>query len=412
MKSKRIAIVGAGPIGLEAALYAAQLGYQVDVFEKGQVGSHLIEWGHVTLFSSWEMNHTSLGLALLKNHCPTFHEPSPNAYLTGTEHLDTYLRPLSQLPQISTRIHGGLRVEAIGRQQLLKGDLVGDLSRSNNPFRILTSDLHGIEKMYKADIVIDASGVYDSHNWLGEGGIPAIGERRNRDLIDYKLPDVYGKDRSRFAGRKTLLVGSGFSAATTACDFQNLIREEPKTTLVWATQSERSLPIPEIEEDPLPNRKHLTETANALAENSSSQIEFRNRTNIVAITWSDSTEKFQVKLKKRTTFEIITVDRIIANVGYRPDNSIYRELQVHECYATSGPMKLAAALLGSASGDCLAQTSMGANTLRNPEPNFFIIGNKSYGRNSTFLLRVGFSQIVEVFSLITGDPNLNLYQGR
>jgi hypothetical protein len=67
-------------------------------------------------------------------------------------------------------------------------------------------------------------------------------------------------------------------------------------------------------------------------------------------------------------------------------------------------MNLSAALLGaSASADCLDQKSLGADTLKNPEPNFFIIGNKSYGRNPTFLINVGLNQIEEVFSLITDD---------
>ena len=69
----------------------------------------------------------------------------------------------------------------------------------------------------------------------------------------------------------------------------------------------------------------------------------------------------------------------------------------HECYATSGPMKLAAALLGSDAADCLAQESHGVDTLKNPEPNFFLLGDKSYGRNNTFLLRVGWQQVEEVF---------------
>ena len=73
---------------------------------------------------------------------------------------------------------------------------------------------------------------------------------------------------------------------------------------------------------------------------------------------------------------------------------------MHECYATSGPMKLAAALLGEGSADCLAQTSHGADTLVNPEPGFFILGSKSYGRNTTFLLRVGWDQVEEVFGLL------------
>ena len=86
------------------------------------------------------------------------------------------------------------------------------------------------------------------------------------------------------------------------------------------------------------------------------------------------------------------------------DFTIYRQLQVHECWKTSGPMKLSAALLSSSYVDFLDQTSQGADTLRNPVPDFFILGAKSYGRNSTFLMRVGWEQVGEVFSLLGGTP--------
>ena len=42
---------------------------------------------------------------------------------------------------------------------------------------------------------------------------------------------------------------------------------------------------------------------------------------------------------------VVKCDRVVANVGFRPDASLYQELQVHQCYASEGPMKLAAALL-------------------------------------------------------------------
>lgn len=98
--------------------------------------------------------------------------------------------------------------------------------------------------------------------------------------------------------------------------------------------------------------------------------------------------------------EEVRVDRILALTGSVGDYELYRQLQVHECYATSGPMKLAAVLLGETGADCMAQTSHGADTLRNPEPDFFILGSKSYGRNNTFLLRVGWQQVEEVMGLL------------
>ena len=63
-------------------------------------------------------------------------------------------------------------------------------------------------------------------------------------------------------------------------------------------------------------------------------------------------------------------------------------------------MKLAAKLLGETSADCLDQISHGPDVLRNPEPDFYILGAKSYGRNSNFLIQVGLRQIVDVFNLI------------
>jgi len=107
-----------------------------------------------------------------------------------------------------------------------------------------------------------------------------------------------------------------------------------------------------------------------------------------------------------------TVERLIANVGYTPDNALYRELQIHECYASLGPMRLAAALAGQRGADCLKLAGQGPDALRNPEPNFYILGAKSYGRNSHFLLRLGFEQVRDVFALLTGKPSLDLYRKR
>ncbi len=47
--------------------------------------------------------------------------------------------------------------------------------------------------------------------------------------------------------------------------------------------------------------------------------------------------------------------------------------------------------------------------MRNPEPGFFIIGAKSYGRDSRFLIHLGLEQVREVFTLIEGRPELDLY---
>jgi hypothetical protein len=73
-------------------------------------------------------------------------------------------------------------------------------------------------------------------------------------------------------------------------------------------------------------------------------------------------------------------------------------------------MKLAAVLQDQKSHDCLKLAGAGPESLRNPESNFYILGAKSFGRNSNFLLRIGFEQIRDVFTLISGNANLDLYK--
>jgi hypothetical protein len=58
-------------------------------------------------------------------------------------------------------------------------------------------------------------------------------------------------------------------------------------------------------------------------------------------------------------------------------------------------MKLSIALMDAAAGgrDVPAPS---AETLANPEPDFWILGAKSFGRHNTFLLATGYAQVAEV----------------
>ena len=187
------------------------------------------------------------------------------------------------------------------------------------------------------------------------------------------------------------------------------------------TRKASEVPILRIADDSLPERDRLAEQANNIALDPTSAVEWlpahvvydtrggrrpRERNMVKALMDDPSPVTVTLESLRDGKREEIVVDQIIANTGYRPDRTLYEELQVHECYATQGPMKLAAKLLGETSADCLDQTSHGAEVLRNPEPNFYILGMKSYGRNSNFLIQIGLQQIVDVFSLIERDWGL------
>ena len=86
----RIAVLGAGPIGLEAALYARFLGYDVNIYERGNVADNILRWGHVRMFSPFGMNRSTLGLAALRAQDESYQPPGDEEFLTGLEYLDRY----------------------------------------------------------------------------------------------------------------------------------------------------------------------------------------------------------------------------------------------------------------------------------------------------------------------------------
>jgi thioredoxin reductase len=292
-------------------------------------------------------------------------------------------------------------VAAIGRGDLLKGDAVGERARGEEPFHLLL-DTPGGEETAEADVVIDAGGVYGQPNALGRGGVPAPGERALGERIHTGLPDVRGKDRPCFEGGSVLVVGGGLSAATTV----NALAGVPGAQTYWVTRG-GAPPVGEIPDDPLPARLSVTREANRLADASEGCHHIPHSTVSRLHLRGDAVS---VSLTSPSGERTIEVDSIVCQTGFRPDHHIYRELQIHECYASEGPMKLAASLLGQANTDCMAATGFGPESLTHPEPNFFVVGHKSYGRNPYFLLRIGREQIRDVFQLLTGDESLDLYR--
>ena len=105
----------------------------------------------------------------------------------------------------------------------------------------------------------------------------------------------------------------------------------------------------------MPARALLTTTANQLAQDTQGPVKHLGGREVCRVAAHEA-GGFEVDVTG-TADESLQVDQIVAQVGYRPDSDIVAELQVHHCYATEGPMKLAASLLGQASADCLAPTA-------------------------------------------------------
>ncbi len=410
----KIAILGAGPIGLEAALYARFLGYEVEIFDRGEVADNIRRWGHVRMFSPFGMNSSSLGLAALNAQDDQFRAPDHDALLASGEWRERYLLPLSQTDLLSDNLRLRTAVVAVTRNDFRKAERIGMAERVDSLFRILLRERDGREWETTAEIVIDATGVFGNANWLGRGGAPAIGERSVRERIDYEIPDVLGTDRLRFANKHVLVIGHGHSAATAVVALRSLAETAAATRVTWATRDlladGEPGPLHHILNDPLSERSRLAHAANTAASDSRGIVTHWPGTVVNALSWDESRGLFDVEFAGEHSGRGV-FDQIIANVGFRPDHRIFEELQIHLCYATGGPVKLAAQLLAHPAEDCLQQVSAGPTSLCTSEPNFYILGAKSYGRSANFLLATGFLQIRDLFTIIGDRENLDLYQG-
>lgn len=366
-------VIGAGPIGLEMALAARDAGHACTVFEAAEVGHHVRRWGHVTLFTPWRMNTTARGRRALGDPplldddqvCPT-----------GREFQEQYLAPLAE----QLDVHCGHRVVGVSRPWKRKGDELGSRSRTASPFELLIEGPDG-EQIVRADVVVDCTGVFGDPAPLGPGGSPVPGERGNPSVSYGPVPV------GDLAGRRVLLVGDGASATTVLHD---LLELSPPAAIHWVTAGSAVPGFVSPPDDPLPQRSELVRTARRALE----VVTHHPGASI------DRLDGGHVQFADGTSLE---VDRVLACTGFRPNHTLSRELQVHVCWGSEGPMKLAAALLaarGDGPADCLAGGPSGADLLKNPEPNFFILGNKSYGRRSDFLLGVGHQQVHDVFELL------------
>jgi len=154
----RIAILGGGPMGIEAGLYARYLGYEIQIFERGEVAQYVLQRETERTFSPFRSHCSSLGLAALAAQDPDFVPPDSDAALTGREWVDRYLVPLSQTDLISDHIQTNAQVVAVARSRCADGETSDEANQHAPPFRILVKNRSGDNSEMRADVVVDATG--------------------------------------------------------------------------------------------------------------------------------------------------------------------------------------------------------------------------------------------------------------
>ena len=391
-----VAVIGAGPIGLAAAAHLVERGVPVRVYEAGRtVAANIRDWAHVRIFTTWEQSVDTASRRLLEASGWTL--PDPSALPTGEDLYRHYLKPLSRLPALSPHIQTNARVARITR---LGVDKMSSKDRESEPFELRIDIGDGHQRTDLARAVIDASGTWQNPNPLGASGLAAEGESTFLDRIAYGMPDVLGTQRARYANKHIAVVGSGYSAFNVLLDLAQLCKHAANKRITWVVRGKNMNRIyGGGEADQLPARGKLGSLLRPLVEQGRIGLVKGFHTHAVVL------EKGGLALRGTSdggSVDLPAVDEIIACTGQRPDLDMTRELRLELDPWLEG-VKALGPLIDPNVHSCGSVPPHGHRELSHPEPGFYTIGVKSYGRAPTFLLLTGYEQARSVAAAIAGD---------
>ena len=391
-----VAVIGAGPVGLAAAAHLLARGETPLILEAGPAVGHVVrQWSHVRMFTPWRFCVDRQAAALLAAH--GWAHPDSDAVPTGAELLAGYLEPLAALPAIAAHLHLGARVVGVTRKGC---DKVRTAGRDALPFVLRVADADGRMRGFEARAVIDASGTWTQPNPAGADGLPALGEVEAADRIAYGIPCVLGRDRARYTGRTTAVVGSGHSALNALIELAQLAEEAPGTRVLWIMRKERvEAAFGGEAADALPGRGELGIQGRTLVETGAVEVITPFR---VAEIGRAADGGLLIAGDYAGRSAGLAADEMIVAAGFRPDLAMLREVRLAldpwlECAAGIGP------LIDPNLHSCGTVRPHGAAELAHPEPGFFVAGMKSYGRAPTFLLATGHEQVRSIAAHLAGD---------
>ena len=391
-----VVIIGAGPIGLAAAAHLSLAGEKFLVLEAGgRIGHHVLQWGHVRLFSPWQYNIDKAARALLDRS--GWNAPAENQLPTGDELVENYLMKLAAVPEIEPYIRLNARVSAISRKHQ---DKMKTANREHQPF-VIYVETEGMEtERIEAKAVIDATGTWGQPNPLQADGVWTQSERRQQERIFYGIPDLHGKDRERFAGKQVAVIGGGHSAINTLLDLAALEDAGHQVKISWILRK------PKIEDvyggeadDALEARGELGARVHELVD--SGRVEIFTPFRIEQVSRKDGKLSLMGDWQGKI-HSIEAIDEIIVNTGSRPDFSFLKELRLKIDNATES-IEALAPLIDPNVHSCGTVRPHGEKELRQPEQGFYIAGMKSYGRAPTFLMATGYEQVRSIVAYINGD---------
>ncbi len=213
------------------------------------------------------------------------------------------------------------------------------------------------------------------------------------------ITTVLGAARARFAGKHTLVVGAGHSAANTLLKLAQLAGAEFGTSITWAVRSASPVRVYGSDADQLPARGELGSMVHDLVR--SGTVALVERFEIDDVVKAENGRLNVVGRQRREPLTLET-DVVVNATGFRPDLDMLREIRLSLDEIVEAPTALAG-LIDPNLHSCGTVYPHGVDELSHPEPNFFIAGMKSYGRAPTFLLLTGYEQVRSIADELAGN---------
>lgn len=369
-----IAIIGAGPVGIEAAIYARFLGYFVSIFEQRRVAHRMLDWHNRPLDVTVEESTTSMGHAAIASQNPEYVRRNSNDVFTGKTFAEEYLLPLAKTDLLFDDIHFLSPVSDVSRYRTFVSDVIERQERCNDEFRILVDGRHRGPWVSRADVVIDCRGATQKSCGIGPGGGLAIGESLLCDSFLMHTPLDRKFEAKSVLGKHVCLVGQSVRAGQFAFEYLKQFGSEGNSRLTWVIR---------------PDRRH-----DGLAmENALKEILVRKLGNIVVLE-SLGVEQIQRNdlgqyllkfLRDDDSTVEMQCDAIVSLTGGRPCTLSSEVRQEHLTQFEDGPSFVAC------------------------EPGYYVLRGGNIEEGAGVGLSDAFRRIKELFAMLAGRQDLDLY---